>query len=78
MPRTTIYCVQTYWKDRLRLNMGGLRQFRKEIEARASGERASRRHDGVIVYALSGDPECEFWEEPRVLAAYGETPLSAM
>lgn len=75
MSGTTIYCVQTYWKDRRRLNMGDLRQFKDEETARSSGERASRRQDGVVVYAMSGDPDMDFWDEPRVLAAYGETPL---
>ncbi len=76
MAQTTIYCVQTYWKDRLRLNMGGLRQFTDERKARYHAERASLREDGVILYAVRGEPEFDHWEDPRVLAAYGETPIA--
>lgn len=76
MASVTIYCVQSYWKDRRRLNTGDLRQFKDEAKARSHGERASRRQDGVLVYSLSGDPELDWWGKPTVLASYGETPLS--
>ena len=75
MADMTIYCVQTYWKDWRRLNTGDLRQFKEEIKAKAHAERASRRQDGVILYAVDGDPLLDFWGEPRVLATYGETPI---
>lgn len=75
MAEITIYCVQTYWKDRRRLNSGDLRQFKDEPKARAHAERMSVRQDGVLLYALEGDPDMDFWDEPRVIAAYGETPL---
>lgn len=78
MPDTTVYCVQTYWRDRRRLNMGDLRQFMKEDEARSAGERSALRQDGVIVYALTGEPEFDYWGEPRVLATYGETPVASV
>lgn len=77
MSEITIYCVQTYWKDRRRLNMGDLRQFKDEGMARSSADRASKRQDGVVLYAITGDPDVDFWDEPVVLAAHGETPLSA-
>jgi hypothetical protein len=74
---TTIFCVQTYWRDSRRLNSGALRQFKQEEQAREAGLSASRRHDGVIVYSLTGEPQFEFWGDPVVLATHGETPLKA-
>ncbi|MFN4287541.1 MAG: hypothetical protein ACK4E3_03490 [Brevundimonas sp.] len=76
MSNATVYFVQTYWKDRLRLNMGVLRSAPSEASAREMGERLSRREDGVIVYCLKGCTDLDVWSEPITLAVYGETPLT--
>ena len=70
----TVYCVQSFWRDRRKLAAGRLRQFKNEADARMAGESASRRDAGVIVFAITGNPEADYWDEPRLLASYGDVP----
>lgn len=70
----TIYCVQAYWRDGRKLAQGVYREFDKEADARRAGEKAYANHAGVIVYAKEGEPEFDVWREPRLVAAFGETP----
>lgn len=73
----TIYCVQTYWKSGRRLEMGQLRQFAEEAPARAAGKLLAGRMPAVLVYQVTGEPEADFWDEPKMLERYGDVPTGA-
>lgn len=72
--KTTIYCVQSFWRDGRKLAQGELRQFKKEPDAMRVGESLARRNAGSIVYSVTGNAEFDDWSEPRLLARHGETP----
>lgn len=74
MPKTTIYCVQPFWKDGRKLARGPLKQFKKEEEARAAGEVAAKRNAGVLVFSVAGSPEADVWDEPIVILKRGDVP----
>lgn len=71
----TLYCVQTYWDARSKLAVGVLKECVTEEKALALGRRLARRHTGVVVFAVTGNPEADYWAEPLILAAHGRTPL---
>jgi hypothetical protein len=73
----TIYCVQTYRRQGRQLEAGQLRQFADEATARTVGITLAGRAAGVVVYAISGEPETDFWDEPRLLSRHGDAPASA-
>lgn len=73
----TIFCVQTYWRAGRRLEMGQLRQFADEAPAREAGLALSKRMPAVLVYAITGEPEADFWDEPQLLEKYGAVPAGA-
>lgn len=72
----TIFCVQTYWRQGRRMEAGQLRQFAQEADARSVGKSLSGRMPGVLVYAITGEPEADFWDDPRVIARYGDAPAT--
>lgn len=74
MREQTIYCVQPYWRDGMKLAHGDLRQFRTEGEARRAAERAYRRNAGVVVYSVTGSPEFDAWRQPRKVMSIGAVP----
>lgn len=71
----TIYCVQAYRRQGRQIETGQLRQFADEAAARSAGEAIARRAAGVVVYAITGEPEADFWDEPRVLSQHGDLPM---
>ena len=73
----SIYCVQTYWRQGRRMEPGQLRQFAGEADARQVGKSLAVRMPGVLVYAITGEPEADFWDEPRLIARYGDAPSAA-
>lgn len=72
--KMTLYCVQPYRRDGLRLAREEARRFRREHEARREGWRASRRYVGVVVFVVHGDDEWDLWSKPRVIATHGTVP----
>jgi len=70
----TVYCVQAYWRDREKLARGRFRQFAKEEAAIGAGKAAAIRNAGVVVFSVSGHPEADYWEEPVVIATFGDVP----
>lgn len=72
MARQTVYVVQPYVGERL--VPGRPVEFGDCGEALRAGEALSTRRAGVIVAAVSCEPDFDQWDEPRVLAAYGTTP----
>ena len=74
--KVTIYCVQPYWWDGRKLARSEVRQFKTQTEAERDAERAYERHAGVSIYAVSGWPEHEAWDEPRLVNAIGHVLAS--
>lgn len=68
------YIAQPVVRIGERLECGTARAFASAVDAEAVGAQLARHAVGVIVYELWGDPENEVWEEPEVLAVYGEVP----
>lgn len=56
------------------MEKGQLRQFGCPDQALSAGRALSSRMPGVLVYRVSGSPKVDYWEEPIVLAAHGDTP----
>ena len=71
-PLVTIFCVQAYWRDRLKLAKGRWEQFTSMEAALRAGKAALGRAPAVVVYRVRGNPEADYWEAPIVLAALGE------
>lgn len=75
MRRITYYCVQSFRRTgSRRFAANAIRPFRSVSGAMAAGESAARRHAGAIVYQVSGSPEFDHWEAPRILTVFGEVP----
>lgn len=75
MARTTVYCVQPFWRaGPTKLARGDLRQFMKEDQARRAGEAAARRMGGAIVYSVTGEPDYEQWDAPKLVVSIGQVP----
>lgn len=70
----TIYCVQAYWFDGRKPAHGALKECATEERALALGRRLSRRHYGVMVFSVTGNPEADYWRSPKVLKTYGVVP----
>jgi hypothetical protein len=74
----TVYCVQSFWRDRHKLSAGRLRQYRDRDVALTAARALRVRDAGVVVFSVRGNPEADYWEEPRLLATFGETPELAI
>lgn len=74
MSSVTVYCVETFWRNKGHMEKGQLRQFGCPDQALSAGRALSSRMPGVLVYRVSGSPKVDYWEEPVVLAAHGDTP----
>lgn len=74
-PLTTLFMVDTYWKDRaLRLSRAEPVRYWSAVAAIRAARGAARRAAAVRVYSVRGNPEVDYWEEPIVLATYGSPP----
>jgi hypothetical protein len=69
--KVTIYCVEPYWWDGRRLARSDVQRFRTREEAEREARRAYAHHAGVSVYSISGWPDSDAWESPRVLNTIG-------
>lgn len=74
MARKTIYCAQAFWRRGGQLVGGEVRQFLNEDRARAGADILLTGADGVAVFSLEGHPDENLWDEPRMIAAWGDTP----
>ena len=74
MTSVTVYCVETFWRNKGRMEKGQLRQFGSADQALSAGSALSRRMPGVLVYKVSGSPKVDYWDDPVVLAAHGDAP----
>lgn len=74
MSSVTVYCVETFWRNKGRVEKGQLLQFGCPDQALSAGRALSSRMPGVLVYRVSGSPKVDYWEEPVVMATHGDTP----
>lgn len=74
---TVIYCVETFWRNAGKLERGQLRQFAQPALAEATAKDLAERVPGVLVYSVTGEPAIDFWDEPEVIARYGDVPAEA-
>lgn len=75
MTRVTVYCVQPFWRvGATKLARGDMQKFMYKEKARRAGVSAARRLGGAIVYSVTGCPEFETWEEPKLVEAIGVVP----
>lgn len=72
--QVSVYCVQTYWRDRRGLAKGRFEQFGSMELALKAGKAASIKAAGVSVYLIKGYAGSEVWSDPRVIASYGSVP----
>jgi hypothetical protein len=70
----TIYCAQPFWRRGNDLAAGQVHQFMTEEWARAGGKILAGSADGVAVFSLTGEPDVDYWGEPVMIVAFGETP----
>jgi hypothetical protein len=68
----TVYCVQSYWRDRDVLKEGRLQQFANMESALRAGQLAARRAPLVKVSRVRGNPQVDYWEEPVTVARFGD------
>ena len=77
MARKTIYCAQGFWWRNGRREPGVVHQFLNEERAREGGEILSLSADAVAGFSLTGEPDVDFWEDPVIIARYGDVPAEA-
>ena len=84
--RLTVYCVQVYWRDRVKLARGKLLQFGSAGEALEAGRTASVKAAGVAVFRLRGFVSADYMGDQEIdperfdkiiLATYGDVPSTA-
>lgn len=77
MRRQTVFCVQTYKRYGQALTKAVLMQFTSASEAEEVALALVPNSAAVVVYALSGVPDADVWDEPELFAAYGEDVRAA-
>lgn len=74
MVMRTVYCVQPYRGSPGRFEPGVLHQFGTSAEALTVAAKMQASARGLLVFEVRGEPDFDFWEEPEVLAVYGDVP----
>lgn len=75
--RKTVYIAQAFhWIDG-QLVPGEFFQYARPERAAAAGERLAGSAPGVAVFSLDGHPDTDAWEDPVILARYGDAPRAA-
>lgn len=70
-----VFCVQTFWRaSPSRVERGQLHQFGCRERALETGRVMARRRSGVLVFRVQGEPVSGIWQEPQVLARFGDAP----
>ncbi len=72
--RKTLYIAQPFFRRGRALTTGRAYSFPCAVDAEEAGRELSRVSDGVLVYAVTGDPEFEVWGEPELFATHGDVP----
>lgn len=71
----TIYCAQAFWRRPTGLFGGTVHQFTNQDRALAGGQALFTGAHGVAVFSVEGYPDIDLWEEPKVIAAFGDVPI---
>lgn len=74
MARKTIYCAQAFWRRDRQLAGGEVYQFITKDRALKGGAILAGSADGVAVFSLTGEADVDFWDEPVLIATFGDTP----
>lgn len=74
MAAKTIYCARAFWWRQGRLWGGEVRQFLNEERAIAGAEALYTGAHGVAVFSVTGHPDVDLWEDPQLIATYGDVP----
>lgn len=70
--RTTMYCVQPYWRERFKLVCGRRRDFKTLREGMAAARSMAQRYAAASVFVVRGDPEVGDWDEPELIVTFGD------
>ena len=75
----TVFVVTTFWRDSRKRGVqpGASHHPKDEPSALALGKELARRAGGVVVVKVTGEPSVDYWEDPIVLARYGDVPAEA-
>jgi hypothetical protein len=73
MFKVTRFCVQPYVRRKGRLVADEAAEHYTPEDALRSAARMRRRVAGVAVYAVTGWPVYDLWDEPRLISQAGET-----
>lgn len=76
MAAKTIYCARAFWWRGGKLKGGEVHQFLNEERAIAGAEALYTGAHGVAVFTVTGYPDVDLWEDPQLVAEYGEVPAS--
>jgi hypothetical protein len=74
MPRQLRYIAQPFRDGR----PSAPYRFLCAVDAEAGGEILARSTDGVLVFQQWTDAEAAIFEEPEILAVFGEVPSAAL
>lgn len=77
MATKTIYCAKAFWWRQGSLWGGETHQFLNEERAIMGAEVLFSGAHGVAVFSVTGHPDIDLWEDPQLIAAYGDTPSLA-
>lgn len=75
MAAKTIYCAQAFWRRPSGLFGGTVHQFMTKDRALAGGQALFTGAHGVAVFSVEGYPDVDLWEEPKIIATFGEVPV---
>lgn len=76
MARKTIYCAQGFWWRSGQLMPGQVHQFLDADRALEGAQILAVAADGASAFSLSGEPDVDFWEDPVLLASFGDAPVA--
>lgn len=76
MAAKTIYCAQAFWRRPSGLFGGTVHQFMTAERALAGGEALFTGAHGVAVFSVEGYPDIDLWEEPKIIATFGDAPVA--
>lgn len=74
MARKTIYCARAFWKTQSGLEGGRVHQFLTPERAMEGGAILAKSADGVAVFSLTGEPDTDYWDEPKIIERLGDAP----
>lgn len=74
MPRTATFIAQPFIRKGRKLVAGPQAKTATAEEAVARARRMAERNPGAIAFSITGDAEFDDYDEPAILAKFGELP----